>query len=261
MESNDPKPSLAELSETQRTEAMARFAVLRPHLEQEASLQRVAGDAGVPVRTARRWLARYRAAGLIGLARVARADVGKCKMPEEMVEPIKGLFLRKPRPSAAAIHRTQPGKPTTQSSVPATSRTWVRYGSQAANRGGRPTDIRVARWVGMPAKKVNQRATMRHKPRDTVTDRVRIFHVMERYSMLGSELLAQRAQQNYSAVEFVPTYRLRDDNGHNGLELHDLCRPTRSTLRVEILYALAKLEMKNEVNDYQNHHRHAQQPA
>jgi len=105
MQSNDPKPSLAELSETQRAEAMARFAVLRPHLEQEVPLQRVAGDAGIPVRTARRWLARYRAAGLVGLARVARADVGKRKMPHEMVETIKGLFLRKPRPSAAAIHR------------------------------------------------------------------------------------------------------------------------------------------------------------
>ena len=62
MESNDPKPpSLAELSETQRAQAMARFAVLRPHLEQEVPLQRVAGDAGIPVRISsiptlfRRW--------------------------------------------------------------------------------------------------------------------------------------------------------------------------------------------------------------
>jgi putative transposase len=105
MESNDPKPALTEFSETQRAAAMARFAVLRPHLEQEVPLQKLAGDAGIPVRTARRWLARYRAEGLVGLARVARADVGKRKLPDEMVEAIKGLFLRKPRPSSAAIHR------------------------------------------------------------------------------------------------------------------------------------------------------------
>ena len=105
MQSNNPKPALTELGETQRAAAMARFAALRPHLEQQVPLPRVAGEAGIPVRTARHWLARYRAAGLVGLARAARSDVGKHKLPDEMVEAIKGLFLRKPRPSAAAIHR------------------------------------------------------------------------------------------------------------------------------------------------------------
>lgn len=51
------------------------------------------------MRTARRWLARYRADGLVGLACVARTDIGKRKLLDEMVETIKDLFLRKPRPS------------------------------------------------------------------------------------------------------------------------------------------------------------------
>jgi putative transposase len=40
--------------------AMERFAVLQPHLEENVPLARAARQAGVPVRTAERWLARYR---------------------------------------------------------------------------------------------------------------------------------------------------------------------------------------------------------
>jgi putative transposase len=105
MHSTDQTPALAQLSEAQREQAMARFAVLRPHLVGDVPLPRAAGDAGVAVRTARRWLARYRAGGLVGLARAGRADVGRRKVAAEIVQTIEGLFLRKPRPSVAAIHR------------------------------------------------------------------------------------------------------------------------------------------------------------
>jgi hypothetical protein len=36
-----------------------RMLVLRPHLEHGVPLARAATDAGVPIRTARRWLAAY----------------------------------------------------------------------------------------------------------------------------------------------------------------------------------------------------------
>ncbi len=52
---------LAQLEAPLREQAMARFAVLRPHLEDGVPLARAAGDAGVAVRTAQQWLARYRA--------------------------------------------------------------------------------------------------------------------------------------------------------------------------------------------------------
>ena len=58
--------SFATLTEEGRAQAMARFAVLRPHLEDDAPLARAAADAGVPLRTAQRWLARYRRDGLAG---------------------------------------------------------------------------------------------------------------------------------------------------------------------------------------------------
>lgn len=105
MHSNDLAPTLAQLSDAQREQAMGRFAVLRPHLEHGVSLPRAAAAAGITVRTAERWLARYRASGLVGLARVLRADVGRRKIAAEIVDVVEGLFLRKPRPSVAAIHR------------------------------------------------------------------------------------------------------------------------------------------------------------
>ena len=86
-------------------QAMARFAVLRPHLEEGVPLARAAGEAGVPLRTAQRWLARYRRDGLAGLARPVRSDAGAHRSPADLVALVEGLGLKRPRSSAAAIHR------------------------------------------------------------------------------------------------------------------------------------------------------------
>jgi putative transposase len=85
--------------------ALARFRLLRPHLEEHVPLARLARDQGIPLRTARRWVQRYRAHGLVGLARRPRADRGKRAFPAELVQLIEGLALRTPALSAAAIHR------------------------------------------------------------------------------------------------------------------------------------------------------------
>ena len=98
-------PALASFTEEERQEAMVRFAVLRPHLNDGVSLSEAARNASVPLRSVQRWLARYRATGLVGLVRAKRSDMGNPKLPAELVELIKGMALRKPRPSAAAIHR------------------------------------------------------------------------------------------------------------------------------------------------------------
>ena len=73
--------SFAALSEQQRTQAMARFAVLRPHLEEGVPLCRAADYAGIALRTAERWLSLFRRSGLAGLARSARRDAGKNRLP------------------------------------------------------------------------------------------------------------------------------------------------------------------------------------
>jgi putative transposase len=98
-------PALAACTEEERQEAMGRFVVLQPHLNAGVPLAEVARNAGVPLRSAQRWLARYRAAGLVGLVRAKRSDTGHRKLPADLVEWIEGMVLRKPRPSVAAIHR------------------------------------------------------------------------------------------------------------------------------------------------------------
>src|SRR5262245_59692711 len=102
-------PGLAELPEAARAEALRRWQVLRPQLEDGVPLPRAAGDAGVRLRTAQRWLARYRADGLAGLARSARADRGTRRLPDELRLLIEGLALRPPGPSAAHVHRVVAG--------------------------------------------------------------------------------------------------------------------------------------------------------
>src|ERR1700752_1408710 len=76
-----PPPTAAVLDGEQRQLAMTRFAVLQPHLEEEVPLARAAEHAGVPIRTAERWLARYRQLGLAGLARTIRGDAGAHRLP------------------------------------------------------------------------------------------------------------------------------------------------------------------------------------
>lgn len=105
MEESAQPASFACLSEQQRKEAMTRFVVLQPHLEHDVPLSRAANNAGVATRTAERWLSRYRADGLAGLARPVRSDAGNRKLPADFTSLIEGLALRKPRPSVAAIHR------------------------------------------------------------------------------------------------------------------------------------------------------------
>ena len=93
------------LGEAGRAEALRRWLVLRAHLEDGVPLTRVAAQSGIPHRTLQRWLARYRAGGLAGLGRAARADRGRSRFPEPLRLLVEGLALRTPVPSAAQVHR------------------------------------------------------------------------------------------------------------------------------------------------------------
>ena len=102
---SSPPGALVALSEAQRAAATARFELLKPHLHDGVPLARVAREAGVPLRTLQRWLARYHTAGLAGLARKARSDQGQRRLPMELVGLIEGLALRRPVPTIATVHR------------------------------------------------------------------------------------------------------------------------------------------------------------
>ena len=65
----------------------------------------VARQAGVPLRTARRWVAGYRAGGADGLTRATRTDRNTRRIPSQVVEVVEGLALRRPPPRIAEVHR------------------------------------------------------------------------------------------------------------------------------------------------------------
>lgn len=97
---------LAGLPGDARKLALDRFRLLQPHLEQDQPLRAVALAAGIPYRTAHRWLAQYRLFGLVALARKTRGDRGERRAVSAKVkEVIEGLALQKPPLPIAALSR------------------------------------------------------------------------------------------------------------------------------------------------------------
>src|SRR5262249_43805745 len=100
----DP-PSFAAFSEPERSAALERFHVIRPFLEDGVSLSRIAREQRIRLRTAQRWVRRYRKDGMAGVARTGREDREQPRRAPSLRPVIEGLALTKPRLSAAAIHR------------------------------------------------------------------------------------------------------------------------------------------------------------
>jgi putative transposase len=97
---------LAELSTEARELALERFRLLVPHLEGKRTLRSVALEAGVPFRTAQRWVERYRKSGLAALSRKGRADEGGRRVySQRILEAIEGLALERPPLPITAIYR------------------------------------------------------------------------------------------------------------------------------------------------------------
>ena len=100
------QPSLLPtLSEAQRAQALERFVILRPALEEGVPQTQIARTYDLPLSTVQRWIKRYRERGLVGLTRQQRSDRGKPRgMRSELVQLIEGLALQTPPRSVAAIH-------------------------------------------------------------------------------------------------------------------------------------------------------------
>jgi putative transposase len=95
--------ALTELPERERELALDRYKKLRPHLEHDLPLAGVAKEASLPLRTAQRWVSRYRRFGLIGLI---RADQGKRRrVPDDLRHFAEGLALDRPPLGPSAIYR------------------------------------------------------------------------------------------------------------------------------------------------------------
>ena len=99
-------PLLSTFCEAARQQAMARFQIIQPFVERGVPLPEVARLHGVALRTARRWVQRYRAGGRIALSRPRPAGRGRLRrVPPDLVQRIEALALQTPPLSVAAIHR------------------------------------------------------------------------------------------------------------------------------------------------------------
>lgn len=103
----EPVVPLTALSEAQRAQALERFTIIRPALEEGISQAQVARTSKQAPSTIRLWIKRYREKGLVGLAnRVSRSDKGASRrLPDTAIRLIEGLALQTPPRSMAAIHR------------------------------------------------------------------------------------------------------------------------------------------------------------
>lgn len=90
---SDPPPS-TQLSEAARTQALQRFALLRPHLQDGVPLPQLAQQHGLSLRTARRWVRQYQQQGLAGLTHQVRADRGQRHMEPRLQQLITALALQ-----------------------------------------------------------------------------------------------------------------------------------------------------------------------
>ena len=97
---------LSALTEQERAQAVERFHVLRPFLEEDMPLLQIASQQQVSLRTLRRWIERYHIEGLPGLIRKRRADRGeRRRLPSYLQQFVEGLALQTPPLSVAIMHR------------------------------------------------------------------------------------------------------------------------------------------------------------
>jgi putative transposase len=88
-------------------EALRRFRIIRPFLEENIPLPPIARRQGLTVRTLRFWVHRYRCRGMAGLARRPRSDKGTPRvLSPHLRELTEALALETPPRTAAAVWRT-----------------------------------------------------------------------------------------------------------------------------------------------------------
>jgi putative transposase len=90
---------LSGLCDTERSRAIIRFEIIRPSLEDGVPLTRVGKEQRIVLRTARRWVERYRKNGLAGLVRNERNDKDERRLFPELQEIIEGLASSRPKRS------------------------------------------------------------------------------------------------------------------------------------------------------------------
>jgi len=87
--------------------ALERYHTIRPFLQGEANLQQIAELTKTAPRTLYNWVQSFKKSGLTGLAPQSRKDKGKRRSANgDLVQLIKGLYLKTPSTPVSSIHRT-----------------------------------------------------------------------------------------------------------------------------------------------------------
>lgn len=98
---------MATKSGVDQEKALGKYRKLLPHLSQGVPLARIAESENLSVSTLQRWLRGYKKLGLSALSPKVRSDKGeRRKFEPELQSLIEGLWLRKPAPTIAFVHRT-----------------------------------------------------------------------------------------------------------------------------------------------------------
>lgn len=87
-------------------EQLRRYRLLAQYIDDGVPLVSLAAQEGVSARTLQRWLQNFKAEGLQGLSKQDRKDKA-CRraVSAELQLLIEGLYLTRPKPSIAAVHR------------------------------------------------------------------------------------------------------------------------------------------------------------
>jgi putative transposase len=94
------------MNKPQTASAMEKFLIIRPYLEEDVPLSKLADYHGLSLSTLKRWVKSYRDEGLAGLERTKRSDTGaRRSLTPELEHLTEALLLKKPPLSVAAIHR------------------------------------------------------------------------------------------------------------------------------------------------------------
>lgn len=86
-------------------DGLARWRILRLHVEDGIPLTALARETGIGLRTLQRWHHLYQTGGISSLDPRSRTDAGTRRTPTELVAFIERLALTRPRPSIATLHR------------------------------------------------------------------------------------------------------------------------------------------------------------
>ena len=86
-------------------DALARWRLLRLHVEDGIPLAALARDTDISLRTLQRWKQAYTADGIAGLNPRERADAGGRRTDANVVAFVERLALTRPRPSIATLYR------------------------------------------------------------------------------------------------------------------------------------------------------------